>query len=132
MSQSPTDGNKGFESLNRPLSREEQELVLWLIDHGSSDDRAHLQAQVPTLTVHWRCRCGCPTVHFALNGATVERKGRHVIAHCLGRVNGMEVGVMLVDREGVLTELEVYALLGNDKPFGLPGISTLHSFEEHT
>jgi hypothetical protein len=132
MSQSPTDGDKGLESLNRPLSREEQELVLWLIEHGSSDDKPQLRAQVSALTVHWECRCGCPSVNFALNGAPVEGKGRHIIAHYLAEVDGMEVGVILCDRNGVLTSLEVYSFVGSDKPFGLPKIATFQSFKEQS
>jgi hypothetical protein len=118
--------------LDRPLSLYEREFVLWLIEHGSSDDKPQLRAQVSALTVHWSCRCGCPSVNFALNGVPVKGKGQHVIVHYLADVDGIEVGVMLFDMEGTLSSLEVYSLLGNDKPFGLPEIATLHSVEEHS
>lgn len=132
MSHSSADGNKGLESLDRPLSSEERELVFWLIEQSSSDDKPELRLQLESLSIHGKCTCGCPTVYFAVNGVPVTKPGENLIADYLATVNGEDVGVMLFERDGLLSSLEVYSCAGSDKPFGLPGIATLHSFEEHS
>lgn len=132
MSQPSTDGNKGLESLDRPLSLQERELLLWLIEHSGSDDKPRLHSQVEALSVCEKCTCGCPTVYFALKGVPVNQKREHLIADYLATVDEQDVGVMLFERAGLLSSLEVYSCAGSDKPFGLPEIATLHTFEEHS
>jgi hypothetical protein len=40
------------------------------------------------------------------------------------------VGIILFQRGGRLSSLEVYSQAGSDKPFGLPEIETIYSYEE--
>lgn len=47
------------------------------------------------------------------------------VADAFGRVDGKLVGVMLLQKDGLLTCLEVYDLDVIDQPYGLPDISTL-------
>ncbi|HZB89470.1 MAG TPA: hypothetical protein VE291_12470, partial [Terracidiphilus sp.] len=91
-----------------------------------------LRAQVAKLSVHGGCTCGCPTVYFALNGVPVNQKRENLIADFLATVDGEKVGVMLFERDKLLSSLEAYSCAGSDKPFALPEIATLHSFEQHS
>jgi hypothetical protein len=74
--------------------------------------------------------CGCPTIYFAFKGEPVSRKGEHLISDHLATVEGMDVGVLLFQSGGTLSSLEVYSAQGTDKPFGLPKIESLYSWEE--
>jgi hypothetical protein len=132
MSHPSADGNKGLESLDRPLSLQERELLIWLIEHSGSEDKPQLRSQAESLSVRKKCTCGCPTVYFALNGVPVNKKRERLIADYLATVDGQDVGVMLFESDGLLSSLEVYSCAGSDKPFGLPEIATLHTFEEHS
>jgi hypothetical protein len=58
------------------------------------------------------------------------RGAEHILADYLAMVNGEDVGVILFQREGRLSSLEVYSQAGTDKPFGLPDVDTIYSYEE--
>lgn len=120
--------NKGLEPDQRPLNDHERKLVIWLIQHGSYANQTDFVAQLDTLTVHQRCSCGCLTVYFALNGTPVPRKGECIMSDYLANVEGQEVGVMVSEKDGRLSSLEVYSCAGTDQPFGLPIIETLRAF----
>jgi hypothetical protein len=115
----------GLAELRRPLTKDERELIVWLIEHGTYQDKPKLHAQIPRLSVRQRCTCGCPTVYFALNGKPVPRKGERLISDHLASVNGMEVGVMLFETDDNLSSLEVYSCPGTDQPFGLPELASM-------
>jgi hypothetical protein len=89
-----------------------------------------LRAQIDNLTVIAKCKCGCPTVFFALNEIPVPRKGERIISDYLATVDGQDVGAMLFQTEGILSSLEVYSCAGTDQPFDLPKIEALYSWEE--
>jgi hypothetical protein len=136
---------KYHEPLNRPLTTHERDLILWLLDHPEEGNPANnavyvnpwflesdipqLKAQIDALTVVSKCTCGCPTVDFALEGIPIPRKGEHVIRDYLATVDGEEVGIMLFQNDGRLSSLEVYSAAGTDKPFGLPEIEAIFSWE---
>jgi hypothetical protein len=121
--------NKSDQSVPRPLTQDERDLVQWLLEHGDSEHK-NLISQIDNLTVVRTCSCGCPTVNFALNGKPVPPKGERIISDLLATVDGKDVGVLLFQNEGRLSCLEVYSCAGSDKAFGLPAISTLYSYEE--
>ena len=66
-------------------------------------------------------------MYFALDGAPVPRKGERLVSDHLASVNGMEVGIMLFETDGLLSSLEVYSCPGTDEPFGLPQIASIRS-----
>ncbi len=117
--------DRGLEPHRRPLTEHERQLVTWLIEHGTNQDRLQLNAQIPRLSVRERCTCGCPTVYFSLDGAAVPRTGERLVSDHLASVEGMEVGIMLFETDGLLSSLEVYSCPGTDVPFGLPEVASI-------
>jgi len=110
--------------LDRPLTDEERALLDWLLGHGFPGAN-ELRSQIERLTVAGKCTCGCPTIYFAFDEEPVQRKGERVISDHLAEVDGLPVGVMVFETNGVLSSLEVYSLPGTDKPFGLPLIASI-------
>jgi hypothetical protein len=120
---------KGLEAMRRAVTREEAAVIEWLLRHGEQrSDRFF--AQIETLTIVSRCTCGCPTVYFELANNQASRKGERLISDQLGTVDGEDVGVMLFELNGRLSTLEVYSCAGADKPFGLPKLEDLYTFED--
>lgn len=122
------DAKKG-ESLHRPITVKERALIDWLLRHGNPGSEQFLE-QLDSLVVVWKCSCGCPTVDFADEGRPVPHEAKHIIADYLATVDGEDVGIMLFQRGGRLSSLEVYSQAGSDKSFGLPEIETIYSYEE--
>lgn len=120
---------KGMESQNRPITAKERILIEWLLRHGSPGSEQFLQ-QLDSLFVVSKCICGCPTVNFAREGESVPHETEHILADYLATVDGGDVGIILFQRGGRLSSLEVYSQAGTDKPFGLPEIETIYSYEE--
>lgn len=114
---------------NRPATAQERSLIEWLLHQGNPGSEGFLQ-QVESLLVTSKCACGCPTVYFSREGEPTHSDAEHILADFLATVDGEDVGVILFQRGGRLSSLEVYSQAGTDKPFGLPEIETLYSWEE--
>jgi hypothetical protein len=69
-------------------------------------------------------------VNFAQEGDSVADAPEHILADYLATIDGQDVGVILFQRGGRLSSLEVYSQAGSDKPFGLPEIESIYSYEE--
>jgi hypothetical protein len=123
------DVKKGESSQHRPITVKERTLIDWLLRHGHPGSERFLE-QLDSLVVVWKCSCGCPTVNFAREGNPAPHEAEHILADYLATVNGEDVGVILFQRGGRLSSLEVYSRAGTDKPFGLPELETLYSYEE--
>jgi len=123
------DGNKTSHAVNRPITEREGQLIKWLLEHGAPGSDQFI-SQVDSLIVISKCGCGCPTVNFARQGKSVESDNKHILADYLATVDGRDVGVILFQREGRLSSLEVYSRAGTDEPFGLPEIEALYPWEE--
>lgn len=109
----------------RPLTNQERALLEWLIQNGTGNS-TELMAQLAEARVVSRCGCGCPTIDLAI-GTRVEptRGGSDIVADAFGKSpEGYAVGVILHLREGLLSELEVYAN-GNVGPFSTPNPASL-------
>jgi hypothetical protein len=120
---------KGTQPENRPVTANERSLIEWLLRHGNPGSEQFLK-QIESLVVVSKCSCGCPTVYFAQEGEPVAQDAEHILADFLATVNGEDVGVILFQRGGRLSSLEVYSQAGTDKPFGLPELETIYSYEE--
>jgi hypothetical protein len=123
-----SDVRKG-ESQHRPVTVKERALIDWLLRHGNPGSELFLE-QLDSLVVVWKCSCGCPTVNFAREGKPAPHEAEHILADYLATMDGEEFGIILFQRGGRLSSLEVYSQAGIDKPFGLPEIETIYSYEE--
>jgi hypothetical protein len=124
-----SDDNNSSQALKRPITEQEGQLIKWLLEHGAPGSNQFI-SQVDSLIVSSKCGCGCPTVNFVRQGECVESDNKHILADYLATVDGRDVGVILFQRQGRLSSLEVYSLAGTDKPFGLPEIEALYPWEE--
>jgi hypothetical protein len=124
-----SNATKGMEPQNRPITKKEHDLIEWLLRHGNPGAEQFLQ-QVGSLIVVSKCSCGCPTVDFARESEPVTQEAENILADYLATVNGEDVGIILFQRGGRLSSLEVYSQGGTDNPFGLPEIETIYSYEE--
>ena len=125
-----SNATKGMESQNRPITAKERILIEWLLRHGNPGSEQFLQ-QLDPLFVVSKCICGCPTVNFAREGESVPHEAEHILADYLATVDSADVGIILFQRGGGrLSSLEVYSQAGTEKPFGLPEIESIYSYEE--
>ena len=96
----------------RELSSEERDIVGFILER----EAPHRLFELDTLKVVARCGCGqCPTILFgtSLNEEPNTKHPFNEIATYFGRnPEGDLVGVVLIDRDGRLSELEVYSLEG--------------------
>ena len=115
--------------LNRALTREESDLVRWLIEHSFEKDSARLLPQLESLNVVSKCNCGYPTIDFALDCKADAPKCERFISDWLADVGGMPVYVQLwISRDDQICCLEVGSLPAADKPFGLPAIESIRGY----
>jgi len=116
----------------RPLTQEELELLHRMFEHGSDDLRS-FRPQMEGIRVTRSCKCGCPSIRMdVLEGAPLGLdRGETVVGDFGGKTaRGELVGVLLFQRAGILTELEVYSVDGQVAgEFGLPTIDSLNLLE---
>jgi hypothetical protein len=96
----------------RELTSEERDLVRFILEREAPQRLLELE----TLKVVARCGCGkCPTILFgsSLDAEPTTTHPFDEVAEYYGRnSDGALVGVMLIDRDGMLSELEAYSLEG--------------------
>lgn len=109
---------------NRPLTEKEDRLVRWMLEHGDPMAHSFLPQVDPAEVTPWRCPCGCPSVNFEIKGYSVPPPGMNVIAEFAfgGAIDPH--GILVFERGGVLSGLEVYSMLGETRPL-LPDPSEL-------
>jgi hypothetical protein len=109
----------------RPLSNEERALIMWLLLHGDPSARQFLP-QLDRTLARGNCACGCPSIDLIVSEPTSTPGVEPIIlVDFVGTVGGKNVGVVLRQTGGCLSELEVYGLTGNPNQFCLPDLSTL-------
>ena len=113
--------------LRRSATDHERAVVRWLLEQ-TDPKYASLADQIDNLQVVSKCNCGCPSVDFEELAPGVGPS--HLISDQLGIVDGEVVGVMLFERGGHLSMLEVYSFAGADNPFGLPSLENLLRWDE--
>ena len=103
----------------RPLNSAERRLIAWLLE---TESNAAYREQLSRAHVVSTCGCGCPSIDLALGDSREKRSGGStILAEANGRsTEGALVGVMLHEREGELSELEVYCKDGYAGRFSLP------------
>lgn len=92
---------------NRPASPDEVAIASWMLHNASrAGDLSDLEPSLAGLRVVGRCSCGCPSVDFVVGGQDLTASP---VADAHGTTaDGVEVGVILWEREGRVSALEVY------------------------
>jgi hypothetical protein len=110
----------------RSLTSEERDLLRWLLAHGTKAASQYLD-QLPAVSVVSRCGCGCPTIDLAIDGVAAPLSSpTTILADAEGlSPEGIPVGIIVHGREGLISELEIYAKSGDDDRFSLPLIDSL-------
>jgi hypothetical protein len=94
----------------RPLKPEESNLLRWILEHGSEDNRSFLP-QLDGIRGARSCGCGCPSVLLEPleTAPLVTVKEERIIGDFVGTTAKDEsVGVILFQDDGKLSELEIY------------------------
>jgi hypothetical protein len=87
----------------RELTQEKKAILALLVE-----GRPNLEAQLADLKVTARCICGCPGIALGNSpDENISPDGRSPVAEYRGRAaSGTLVGVYLMEREGMIVELE--------------------------
>ena len=111
----------------RSISCAERELLQFLLER-EAPSRIR---EIDELQIVARCGCGeCPTVLFRRGVASDPLTGipaREIASYSGLNSDGVRVGVVLIERNGELAELEAWALEGGDV-FSWPAVSDLQRF----
>jgi hypothetical protein len=113
----------------RPLTSEERDLLVWLLEHGPKAARSYLPQLEGTRAVRW-CHCGCPSIRLV--PASDAPDGEHQRATIISDFHGTTaegglVGLILFQKHGRIDLLEAYSVDGAVGPpeFGFPTIESL-------
>jgi hypothetical protein len=120
-------------SEDRPLTEEERELLIWLIEHKQTGTEDYL-SQVDCLRVVSRCGCGCASVNFSFDGVEPDRStGISPFSDWFWGTEGVDLGcVFAFDCQDKVGGIEVYSVDGSRTPSELPNIDDLREFTDPT
>jgi hypothetical protein len=113
----------------RLLTRHEQQLITWMLEHASNDASALLPQLELARATSWRCPCGCASFNIVLEGraAPVATTRMKIVADFDFGPDDQPYGIFLFEKGGLLAGLEVYGLAG-DAPKSLPQSEALRPF----
>jgi hypothetical protein len=104
---------------DRSLTREEESLVRWLLEHSEKDGPSYLP-QVDDVRVVSRCPCGCATINLSVKGERRSDQKMKVIADFAWDRDGQQFGIFVFEHGGFLAGLEVWSIDGQADPSTLP------------
>jgi len=116
-------------SCNRQLSKEEHNLVRWMLEHGKPGATSFLSQLEQAVVSPWQCPCGCASLNFTVPGLPEPLGGLNVLGDFLFGSQSELSGAFVYEQAGVLSGLEVYGLAG-DAPKALPSIASLRQFSD--
>jgi len=116
--------------LPRLLTSEEIELLNWLVEHGLPEAKSFAPQVEKIRATPW-CDCGCPSISlYVEEGAPVGMSSNSVIADVVGKTpEGKKIGVLLFQKGGKLSILEVYALDIIEGYWGFPVYESMQTWE---
>ena len=117
------------ESASREMTREERNLVRWMLEHGSPDAFQFLSQLERAKVLPTRCPCGCASIDFSIDGKPSPAGPLRPIADFVFGSNSDLSGIFVFEQAGVLAGLEVYGLAG-DAPKSLPSPDSLRPFAD--
>lgn len=120
--------------VRRLLTRDEWELLGWILGHGSERARSYLQ-QLENLRAEQSCGCGCTSIKLFPHGSVVptEAENERILCDLVGLTRGGDsIGLILFEDDGKLSELEIYPFEDfktKDSNLNFPDIASLRGFE---
>jgi hypothetical protein len=113
--------------MDRSLTLEEEQLIRWMLEHGTSEAQAFVSQLEKAKADAWRCPCGCASVNLLIDGLSEPSGGLHILADFLFGADDDLSGAFVFEKSGVLAGLEVYGLAG-EAPKTLPLPASLRPF----
>jgi hypothetical protein len=115
----------------RPLTPEEHDVLVWILEHGSEEAKSFLP-QVEGIRAVRACPCGCPTIRLeVVEGVPLgSSQASNVICDLWGRTaKGELVGVLVFQNAGKLSEMEAYSvdgeIQGESQEFSFPKVESM-------
>jgi hypothetical protein len=110
---------------SRDLSREERDLVRWLLLNGYVSASDFID-QLDDTRVYARCACGCASIDFTVRDRRPARFGLQVLSDYEWRSRaGLFYRVIVFEQDGLLSGLELWPLGRGPAPKELPTIEAL-------
>ena len=115
----------------RPLTSEELALLNWVLEHGLPEAKIFAPQVEKIRATRW-CDCGCPSIKLHVDkDAPLGASSDSVISDVLGLTpEGKRIGVLLFQKEGKLSILEVYSLDIIEGDWGFPVYDSLQTWED--
>jgi hypothetical protein len=105
---------------NRPLTDVERRLARWMLEHGTTAEAEQYLAQLERAEVTpWKCRCGCVTMKFQIQGHAMAPPGVHILGDFLIGEGNHQGGAFIYSSNGLLSGIEFYGT-ASDAPRRLP------------
>jgi len=104
---------------NRPLSDAEYRLARWMLENGNAEARNYLSQLEDAKVTPWRCKCGCASIVFQIDGHPPAPPGVHVLGDYVCGSVDEPAGAFIYECGELLAGIEVYGLAG-EAPKELP------------
>jgi hypothetical protein len=106
------------------------ELLNWLVEHGLPEAKS-FAPQIERIRATRGCGCGCPSIALDVeDGVPLGTSSDTVISDVVGMTTeGKSIGVILIQNDGKLTELEVYSPDTIEGSWGFPILDGLQKCE---
>jgi hypothetical protein len=115
----------------RPLTSEELALLTWLLEHGLPEAKTFAPQVEKIRATRW-CDCGCPSISLHVEeGVPLGTCSYSVISDVVAKTpEGKKIGVLLFQKHGKLSILEVYSMDIIEGDWGFPVYESLGTWED--
>jgi hypothetical protein len=114
----------------RPLTESERTLARWMLEHGTSEAKSFLPQLERAQATSWRCKCGCASFHFKIEGHPPAPPGVNILGDFVfGRGDELN-GIFIYESADILSGVELVGYAGT-APATLPYIADLCDVAAH-
>ena len=115
----------------RSLTPEELELLNWLLDHGLPEAKSFVPQIERIRATPW-CDCGCSSISLHVEESVpLGTCSYSVVSDVVAKTpEGKKVGVLLFQKKGKLSLLEIYSLDIIKGIWGFPVYESLQTWED--
>jgi hypothetical protein len=110
----------------RPLTQQERALARWMLQHGVPEAQPFLTQLERAEATTWKCKCGCASFDFKVDGMPAAPPGVHILADFMFGSDDDPKGIFIYESAGILGGVEVVGYAG-DAPTELPNIADLRA-----